>query len=265
MDHTTDGLEGVFAYMDDSRIGFLERQTHLHHLEPFFKALAANGLVINLEKCVFATHSLEILGHTISATGAADHTVEIKNCPLPQDIKQLQCFLSMVNFYCRFLPKCAQILKHFTDLLKGRAKTLEWTVSAQEAFQDAKRILAAAVPLQHPAPNAELSLATDASDTHIGGVMQQKSGHHCRPLGFFSCKLTDTESRDSTFDRELLAAHAAINISAIFAKVKHFNFGQITNHLSLLFLVFQPPFHPDNSTIWHSFQNLMCKFCICQV
>jgi hypothetical protein len=40
--------------------------------------------------------------------------------------------------------------------------------------------------------------------------MQQKSGDHWRPLGFFSRKLTDTESRYSTFDRELLAAHAAI-------------------------------------------------------
>ncbi len=104
--------------------------------------------------------------------------------PPPQDIKQLQRFLGMVNFYHRFLPNCAQILKPLTDLLKGGAKTLEWTVCAQEAFQNAKRLLAAAVPLQHPAPNVELSLATDASDSHIGGVMQQKSGDHWRPLAF---------------------------------------------------------------------------------
>ncbi len=156
MDHTTDGLEGVSAYMDDSRVGSPDRQTHLHHLEAFFKALAANGLAINLEKCVFATPSLEILGHMISAIGAAptaDHTAEIKNWPPPQDIKQLQCFLGMVNFYRRFLPKCAQILEPLTDLLKGGG-TLEWTVSTQEAFQKAKRLLVAAVPLQHPAPNA---------------------------------------------------------------------------------------------------------------
>jgi hypothetical protein len=31
------------------------------------------------------------------------------------------------------------------------------------------------MPLQHPFPTAELSLATDESDTHIRG-MQQKSG-----------------------------------------------------------------------------------------
>jgi cleavage and polyadenylation specificity factor subunit 1 len=75
MDRTTDGLEGVFAYMDNSRIGSPDRQTHLRHLVAFFTAIA-----INLEKCVFATPSLEILGHRISATGAAptaDHAAEI--------------------------------------------------------------------------------------------------------------------------------------------------------------------------------------------
>jgi hypothetical protein len=52
IDRTTDGLEGVFAYMDDSCVSSLDRETHRQHLEAFFKALAANGLAINLEKYV---------------------------------------------------------------------------------------------------------------------------------------------------------------------------------------------------------------------
>jgi hypothetical protein len=64
---SSDTAEGVFAYMDDSRVGSAERQTPLHHPEAFFNALATNGLAINLEKCVFAVPSLEILGHMISA------------------------------------------------------------------------------------------------------------------------------------------------------------------------------------------------------
>ncbi len=89
---------------------------------------------------MFAKPSLEILGHMILATGVAptaNHTAAIENCPPPQDIKILQHSLDMVNFYCRFLPKCAQILKPLTGLLKGGDKTLEWTASAQEAFQNA--------------------------------------------------------------------------------------------------------------------------------
>jgi hypothetical protein len=136
MDRTTDGLEGVFAYMDDSRVSSPDRQTHLHHLEAFFTVLATNGLAINLEKCVFAAPSLEILGHTILGTGAAptaDYAAAIENCQPPQDIKQLQRFLGMVNLYRRFLPNCAQILKPLTDVLKGATKMLEWTASTQEA------------------------------------------------------------------------------------------------------------------------------------
>jgi hypothetical protein len=49
----------------------------------------------------------------------ADYAAKIENCLPPQDFKQLQRFLGMVNFYCRFLPDCAQVLKPLTDLLKG--------------------------------------------------------------------------------------------------------------------------------------------------
>ncbi len=80
----------------------------------------------------------------------------------------------MVNFYRNFLPGIARTLQPLTDALKGALKTLEWPPAA--AFGVAKASLAAAVPLAHPAPNAVLSLATDASDTHVGGVLQQLNG-----------------------------------------------------------------------------------------
>jgi hypothetical protein len=52
--------------------------------------------------------------------------------------------------------------------------------------------------------------------------MQQKSGDHWQPLGFFSCKLTDTASRYSTFDCKLLAAHAAIKHFCYFCEGQAF-------------------------------------------
>jgi hypothetical protein len=65
-------------------------------------------------------------------------------------------------------------------------------------------------------------LATDASDTHIGGVLQQKSEDYWWPLGFFSSKLTDTESRYSTFDCKLLAAQEVIKNFRHFCKGQAF-------------------------------------------
>jgi hypothetical protein len=91
-----------------------------------------------------------------------------------------------------------------TDALRGDPKTLEWKPAA--AFEAAKAALAAAVPLAYPAPNAVLSLATDASDTHVGGVLQQLAGWSWQPLAFSSKKLSGAGTRYSTSEREPLAA-----------------------------------------------------------
>ncbi len=61
MERTTDGLEGVFAYMDDLWVGSPDKQTHLRHLEAFFSALAANGLSINLENAFLQPPLLRFL------------------------------------------------------------------------------------------------------------------------------------------------------------------------------------------------------------
>jgi transposase InsO family protein len=80
----------------------------------------------------------------------------------------------------------------------------------ETAFAAAKEALVAAVPLSHPLPGAVLALAADASDTHVGAVLQQQVGQHWQPLGFFSKKLSKSEVNYSTFDRELLAAVSGI-------------------------------------------------------
>jgi hypothetical protein len=100
-------------------------------------------------------------------------------------------------------------------LLKGSPKVLIWSPAADAAFIAAKAALVAAVPLCHPAPNAVLSLAVDASDSHVGGVLQQKVGNGWKPLAFYSKKLASAEVKYSTFDRELLAA---------FSTIRHFRF-----------------------------------------
>jgi hypothetical protein len=100
------------------------------------------------------------------------HVQAISDFPPPQDVPQLQKILGLVNFYRRFLPGIACTLQPLTDALRGAPKTLEWPPAAA-AFGAAKAALAAAVPLAFPALNDVLSLATDASDTPVGGVLQQ--------------------------------------------------------------------------------------------
>ncbi|GBM90893.1 hypothetical protein AVEN_46383-1 [Araneus ventricosus] len=56
---------------------------------------------------------------------------------------------------------------------------------------------------------------TDASDFAVGAVLQQHIESKVEPLGFFSRKLSATEKKCSTFDRELLS---------IYLSVKHFRY-----------------------------------------
>ncbi len=81
------------------------------------------------------------------------------------------------------------------------------------AFAAAKAALVTGVLLVHPFPGAVLSLATAASENHIGLVLQQQVCQHWLPLGFYSKKLSKTEVNYSMFDRELLA---------IVSGIKHF-------------------------------------------
>ena len=78
------------------------------------------------------------------------------------------------------------------------------------SFQRAKQALSHTTLLAHPHPTAPLALSTDASDSHIGGVLQQQIYSHWQPLSFFSAKLSPTQQCNSTFDRELQAAYSAV-------------------------------------------------------
>ncbi|GFS69968.1 transposon Ty3-I Gag-Pol polyprotein [Nephila pilipes] len=50
----------------------------------------------------------------------------------------------------------------------------------------------------------------DASDSAVGGVIQQKVIDVGKPLSFFSSRLIPTKTQYSTYDRELLAAYFTI-------------------------------------------------------
>jgi hypothetical protein len=66
---------------------------------------------------------LDFLGHPQSTAGATPLSGSLQvivDFPRPHTVKDLQLFLGMANFYCRFLPKITQILVPLTNLLKGK-------------------------------------------------------------------------------------------------------------------------------------------------
>jgi hypothetical protein len=186
---------------------------HLVHLRAVFEVLTSNGLHINADKCVFAVPHVQFLGHAVSSSGVrplVSHVEAIQAFPRPETVNDLQKFLGLLNIYRRFVPCAAHILKPLTDALAGRKKDLQWSQELQLAFDKAKAAIAHVAELTHLDPAAPISLATDASASHVGAVLQQWQHGTWRPLAFFLRKLSKTEVNYSTFDSELLAAFLAV-------------------------------------------------------
>lgn len=81
---------------------------------------------------------------------------------------------------------------------------------AEQAFDQCKRDIANAAYLAHPIPNAKLVLFVGASDFAVGAEMHQVNSKQLQPLGFYSKRMTITQKRYSTYERELLAIYQAV-------------------------------------------------------
>ena len=235
MDEILGDIPRVYVYIDDILIASETLEQHLEDLEQVFKTLAANGLVVQRSKCVLGKSSLEFLGYQVDSNGISplqDRVTAISAASPPTTIKELQRFLGMVGYYRRFIPKAATHLYHLFECLKGKPKTLTWTDDCQRSFEATKKALAEAALLHHPRPGAPIALTTDASNTAIGGVLEQRGPRGWEPLAFYSSKLQANQQTWPPYERELLAAYKGI---------RHFrdmlegrNFTLYTDHQSLV-------------------------------
>lgn len=228
VDEMTRDLDFCYSYLDDFLIFSPDSDSHLQHLQLLFTRLKEFGMVINPSKCIFGAEAVTFLGCTVSATGIKpmDEKVEaVKQYPVPKNVRELRRFLGMINFYRRFLKDAAKSQALLHSLLTGSVKgshPVTLTGDTLKAFEDCKQSLCDATLLAHPNMDAELALVTDASDTTIGGVLQQRTDQEWQPLAFFSRKLNPAQQKYSPYDRELLAIYEAIKHFRHMVEARHF-------------------------------------------
>ena len=129
MDRIFRGLPFVFIYLDDVLIPCRTRNLHIEHLQVVLELLVQNRLVLNLDKCRFVQHEIEYLGDKITVDDIVPlrrHVDALLFQPHPQDVRGLQRFIGMIDFYRRFLPGIARTLRPLTDALAGNPQVLNW-------------------------------------------------------------------------------------------------------------------------------------------
>jgi len=205
-------LDFTTAYIDDILIFSKSESEHEKHLHTIFQRLDSVGLKLNANKCQFSKPEVDFLGYAVNAKGIKPPESRIKalhDLPIPRDSKELIRYLGMFGFYQRCIPNFAQIVFPLRELAKE--KEFVWSDLHNKSFLSLKSALSSCSELTYPKPKCKLTITSDASAHSIGACLNQHDNfsEEPKPLAFFSRKLSDTEQKYSTFDRELLAVFAS--------------------------------------------------------
>ena len=207
-DNILQGIDRVQCYIDDIIVSGVDDADHICNLEEVLRRLAENGVTVKMEKCSFMCKSIEYLGHVIDKHGvhaAPDKVKAVLEAPLPTNVQQLRSFLSLVNYYSKFLPNLATMIKPLNRLLEKNVKW-EWSSECDAAVKVVKQKLVSAKVLVHFDPSLPITLATDASAYGLGAVLSHVTPQGDeKPIAFALRTLTATECNYSQIEKEALA------------------------------------------------------------
>jgi predicted aspartyl protease len=122
------------VYLDDVIVYSNTLEEHLIHLDKIFALLKKVNLRLKIKKCEFSTTTIEYLGHKVKQGQISPLTSKvnaIENAKPPSNIKELQQFLGIVNYYRKFIPNFSQKASVLYDLLK---KNTEFKFGEKEFY-----------------------------------------------------------------------------------------------------------------------------------
>jgi len=232
---------GEFAepYVDDIAVHSDNWQMHLKHLEAFLMQMRKHNLTLNLKKCIFAKPKVKFIGHIVGS-GTIEMNPEriesLLNMKIPETKKQVKQILGLFSYYRQFVNNFANIAKPLSNLTKKNLlDKITWTDIHQKAFHTLKEEIPKNVILYTFDATKPFNLYCDSSDCAVGAVLTQQD--NCgieRPISVINQKLTDTQRRWATIEKEAYAIVLALT------KLKEFIIGSkihiFTDHNPLTYL-----------------------------
>lgn len=197
----------VVAYMDDLIIASKDEEENFEKVKRVFSVAEQHGLIIRFEKCQFLKKRVTFLGHILeegSVKPSAEKTLAVRNYPEPKNVREVQSFLGLANYFRKFVPGYSVIAKPLTDLTK-KDNAFVFGESAREAMSVIKGFLCSDPILKIFDPMRETQLHTDASKIGYGACLLQKHDSEMYPVFFLSKKTSPAESNYSSYELEVLA------------------------------------------------------------
>ena len=203
------GLKGIdcLVYLDDIICFSVTMEEHARKLHTIFERLEQANFKIQPEKCVFATDTVEYLGHICTPLGIRPDPKKIRAIalyPVPKTVKDIRAFIGLAGYYRRHVPNFAGLAKPLTTLTKKDVPFV-WTHECQQAFEELKRILSTEPLLIYPDFLQPFIVACDTSTKAVGAVLSQLRSGEERPIAYCSRQLNSAESKYGVTELELLA------------------------------------------------------------
>ena len=198
------GIPQVVVRIDDILVTGKTRDKHLENLKEVLTRLDKAGIRLKLKKCVFFQNQMIYLGHRINRDSIQPIEGKVRaihEAPASSNVKELQAFLGMLNYYACYLPNFSTILAPLHELL---AKDCKWTSGKRqvEAFNRAKDMFNSSDLLVHHDPSKELVLSCDASPYGLRAVLSHIIDGKERPISYASRTQSPAERNYAQLDKE---------------------------------------------------------------
>jgi len=165
-------------------------------VEEVLKRLEENDLFVKPEKCKWKVREVEFLEVVIGPREVKMQKEKVEgvlNWPAPKNVKEVQKFLGLANYYRRFIKNFAKIMAPLHILVRKEQKW-KWEKEQEEAFRRLKEVFMTEPVLVILDINKEMRVEADASDYVTGGVLLLKcEDGKWRLVAFISKSLNTTE------------------------------------------------------------------------
>ncbi len=202
------GLNFTFPYMDNLPFASKDWDTHKEHALTIIRLMTNNNLRIKPSSVKLGHSHMRCLGHFVSVNGIGIDPKKlsmIPDWPRPKTGKELMSFLGFVTFIRDHVRHIAELTAPL-EAVKNQ-KTLVWNNELECAFTLTKSAVMKAPFLQYPDYSRPFHIATDASNTGVGGVLFQPKteDEYITPtniVAICSKKLADCQTRWSAYKKE---------------------------------------------------------------
>ena len=156
----------VVAFIDDVIVGTETEEGHDELVTEVIRRLEENNLYVKPEKCRWKVREVEFLGVVIGLEGIKMEKGKVKGVlewPTPKCVKDVQKFLGLANYYCRFIEDFVSIARPLHDLVR-KDKKWEWAEKKERAFGELKKRFTEEPVLAAPDLDKKMRMEVDASD-----------------------------------------------------------------------------------------------------